>query len=262
MSSVFDEIAELYDRARPAYPPEVVDALVSASGLTCGGRVLEVGPGTGQLTLPLARGGCAVTAVELGPRLAALARRKLAPYPAAEIVVADFARWPLPPEPFDALVSATAWHWIDAGVRTERAARALRPGGRLSLIVTHHVAGGTEEFFAEVQSLYERWDPAAVPGERLREPEAIPTDPAGRGDLADLAASADFAAPVVRRFAREVTYTARQYTDVLRTYSGTLRLGGDRREGLLADIHDLIEAGHGGRVVKRYLHEVVTAERR
>lgn len=57
------------------------------AGLGPGRRVLEVAPGTGQLTVPLAALGCAVTAVELGPALAAVARRNLAPYPRAEVVV-------------------------------------------------------------------------------------------------------------------------------------------------------------------------------
>lgn len=67
----------------------------------------------GQLTVPLARLGCAVTAVELGPALAAVARRNLAAFPAAEVVVSPFEDWPLPDEPFDAIASAAAAHCLD-----------------------------------------------------------------------------------------------------------------------------------------------------
>lgn len=256
MSGIFDDIAELYDRARPEYPSQAVNALVSATGLLDGCRVLEVGPGTGQLTLPLAQMGCAVTAVELGPGLAAVARGKLAAYPSAEVVVADFEDWPLPQEPFDAVVSATAWHWIDPAVRMAKAARALRPGGHLSVITTHHVAGGSDRFFEEVQACYLRWQPGAVPGARLQTPDAA------RTDLSEFTASPAFAAPAVGRFLREVTYTAEQYTDVLRTYSGHLALGRTALDALLADITELIDTGHGGRVTKAYLHEVITAERK
>jgi hypothetical protein len=54
--------------------------------------------------VPLTRRGSEVVAGELGPGLAAAARRK----PAAEVVTAAFEDWPPPEEPFDAVVSATA----------------------------------------------------------------------------------------------------------------------------------------------------------
>ena len=51
-----DEVADLYDQARPAYPPEMTDA-VNAVLHGTQGRILEVGCGTGQATLPFARQG-------------------------------------------------------------------------------------------------------------------------------------------------------------------------------------------------------------
>ncbi|GGU89831.1 hypothetical protein GCM10010211_65460 [Streptomyces albospinus] len=45
-----------------------------------------------------------------------------------------------------------------------KAADALRPGGALAVVATRHVAGGSEEFFVEVQDCYERFDPATSPG--------------------------------------------------------------------------------------------------
>ncbi|MCW2974924.1 MAG: methyltransferase, partial [Actinomycetia bacterium] len=65
----FDRVAELYDRARPTYPS---DLIVDVAAL--GPRVLEIGPGTGQATRALAERGAQVTAVELGKSLAELAR--------------------------------------------------------------------------------------------------------------------------------------------------------------------------------------------
>lgn len=147
----FEEDAELYERARPRYPRPLVEELTRVTGIGPGSRVLELGPGTGQLTVPPAGFGCRITAVELGPSLAAVARRRLRVRPSAEVVVADFERWELPPQPFDAVVCATAFHWLDPALRLPEAARALRPGGRLALVTTLHVAGGTQEFFDRVQ---------------------------------------------------------------------------------------------------------------
>ncbi|HZC29448.1 MAG TPA: class I SAM-dependent methyltransferase, partial [Gaiellaceae bacterium] len=132
LRATFDEDAERYDRARPGYPAELFDDLAALAGLRPGDRVLEIGPGTGQATVPLARRGYRIVAVELGTGLAAVARRNLAAFPDVEVVNAAFEDWPLPAEPFDAVVAATAFHWIDPDVRLARTAQTLRPGGALA----------------------------------------------------------------------------------------------------------------------------------
>src|SRR5918912_2954256 len=93
LRATFEEVPELYDRARPLYPAELFDDLVSYAGLEPGSRVLEIGCGTGQATLPLAERGFEVVCVELGAGLAAVARRKLAGFPRLEVVNAVFEEW-------------------------------------------------------------------------------------------------------------------------------------------------------------------------
>ena len=51
--SVFDEVAEDYDRHRPSYPDVLVDRACELAGIDGGGPVLEIGCGTGQLTRSL-----------------------------------------------------------------------------------------------------------------------------------------------------------------------------------------------------------------
>ncbi|KAF4410762.1 class I SAM-dependent methyltransferase [Streptomyces lycii] len=252
LSRTFDEDAELYDRARPGYPPELFDGLTEVAGIGPGCRVLEVGAGTGKATLPLAERGCRITAVERGEAMAAVARRNLAGFAAVEVVTADFETWPLPEEPFDAVVAATAFHWIDPAVRMAKAADALRPGGALAVVATQHVAGGSEAFFAEVQDCYERFDPATPPG--LRPPAAEDVDTSAHADEA--ARSGRFGPVDFRRYAWDLEYTTAEYLDVLRTYSNHRALPPETREGLLDCIAGLIDSRYGGRVTKRYLTEL------
>ncbi|CAG7647548.1 Malonyl-(acyl-carrier protein) O-methyltransferase [Actinacidiphila bryophytorum] len=252
LGRTFDEDAELYDRARPGYPPELFADLDELAGTGPGCRVLEVGAGTGKATVPLAQRGCRITAVELGASMAAVARRTLAGHPGVEVVTADFESWPLPAEPFDTVVAATAFHWIDPAVRMAKAADALRPGGALAVVATHHVAGGTEDFFAEVQRCYERFDPATPPG--LRPSAAAEVDTAGH--TAEAARSGRFGPVVHRRHEWDLSYTTGQYVDVLRTYSGHRALPAASREGLLSCVAGLIDTRYGGRVTKRYLTEL------
>src|SRR5712672_4842587 len=86
----FDTAAEDYQRTRPVCPPELFDDLIDRAGLKAGDRVIEIGCGTGQATVPLAQRGLTVTAIELGGELAAVARRRLAGFPAAEVVTSAF----------------------------------------------------------------------------------------------------------------------------------------------------------------------------
>jgi ubiquinone/menaquinone biosynthesis C-methylase UbiE len=69
LAATFDQAAELYDRARPGYPAALIEVLTSLAAIGAGSRVLELGCGTGQLTVPLAQRGCAVTALDRGPKM-------------------------------------------------------------------------------------------------------------------------------------------------------------------------------------------------
>ena len=252
----FGQDAERYDRARPIYPAELFEELaeVACIGQSC--RVLEVGVGTGQATLPVASRGCRLVGLELSPALAAVARDRLAGFEAVEIVTAAFEDWPLPEEPFDAVLSATAFHWLDPATRVDKAAEALRVGGILATIDTHHVAGGSTDFFINVQGCYERWDPPTPAGLRLTRAEDIPHN------SGDLERSDRFEPPTFRRYEWEVAYSTPEYLDVLQTYSGHIALDPDTREGLLGCIAELIDSRYGGRISKRYLAELRMARRR
>jgi hypothetical protein len=137
-----------------------------------------------------------------------------------------------------------------------KAADALRPGGALAVISTHHVAGGDQAFFAEVQACYERWDPATPPGLRLPTPAQIPM----RSD--ELDRSGRFGPVVFRRHEWELGYSTAAYLEVLSTYSGHLALAPEARGGLFDCIADLIDSHHGGRISKRYLTELQVAHAR
>lgn len=256
LREIFDGAVERYDAARPGYPTAMVADLVELAELRTGSPVLEIGCGTGQLTVPLAEAGLTVTAVELGAALAAVARRKLAAHPDARVVVGAFEDTPVPDGAFDLVVAATAFHWVDEAVRVPKAVRALRPGGRLAVVDTEHVAGGNEDFFSEVQGCYRRWDPATPPGLRLTPADEIPT---ARPELD----GSPLLEPVeLRRYTAEITYTAAQYRQVPLTYSGHLALAPDLRAGLLHCVTELIDRRYGGAITKRYLTELRVARRR
>ncbi len=107
---LFDEVAELYDRARPRYQQVLFDDVISLSGIAPNGRILEVGCGTGQATLPFASRGFRMLCLGPGPALARLAREKLVSFPEVEVVPCTFEEWPLEAERFNLVISAQALH--------------------------------------------------------------------------------------------------------------------------------------------------------
>jgi ubiquinone/menaquinone biosynthesis C-methylase UbiE len=131
---VFDEIAAEYDRHRPTYPDELVDQACQVAGLGSGDQVLEIGCGSGQLTRSLLARGLHVTALEPGKSLMALARQNLQDAGAVAFVNAQFEDALLPREQFQAVFSASAFHWVDPKASWQKVADVLVPGGTLVLV--------------------------------------------------------------------------------------------------------------------------------
>src|SRR6187401_1996155 len=86
----FDAMAEQYDARRPGYPAALVAAVLERTGAR---RILEVGAGTGQATMSFAQEGCEVVALEPGPRLGEILRRKTAAFPSVRVVRTTFEEW-------------------------------------------------------------------------------------------------------------------------------------------------------------------------
>ncbi|MGZ4186806.1 MAG: class I SAM-dependent methyltransferase [Solirubrobacteraceae bacterium] len=132
--SVFDEVAEDYDRHRPGYPDILVDQACELAGLGPGAAVLEIGCGTGQLTRSLLARGLRVTAVEPGKQLIARARNQLRDVREVQFINARLEDASLPPARYSAAFSASAIHWVDPDVSWRKTADALVDGGSLALV--------------------------------------------------------------------------------------------------------------------------------
>jgi len=220
----------------------VFDDIVTLCRVPGTGRVLEIGCGTGQATVPLAERGLEVVCVELGADLAAFAARNLTGFPNVRIVNEPFESWE-PDGEYDAVVSFTAFHWLDPEVRYAKPAQILRPDGALAVVETHH-ARNDDPFWLDVQEDYD----AVVPSPDNRPPPRAEEI----GDLsAEIEASGAFRNVAVRRHRWDVRYTADEYIAVLSTYSPNLDLDEERRERLFDRIHRRL--AKQGSVVKTYV---------
>lgn len=131
---VFNQIAEAYDRHRPAYPDALIDGACEVAGLAPGATVLEIGCGTGQLTRSLLARGLRVVAVEPGEQLIARARDQLAGAGEVQFLNARLEEASLPQAQYRAVFSASAIHWVDPDVSWRKIAGALIDGGTVALV--------------------------------------------------------------------------------------------------------------------------------
>lgn len=126
----FDAAADVYERARPGYPPAAVAWLAANLGLGGAARVVEVGAGTGKLTRHVVGLG-PVTAVE---PLAAMRAKLVEALPGTAVLGAAAEALPFRSGSLDAVIVAQAFHWFDPRRAPAEVHRVLRPGGRLGLI--------------------------------------------------------------------------------------------------------------------------------
>jgi len=114
----------------------VVETVMSEAAVERGMVVVDLGAGTGSLSLPLAALGASVTAVDISPKMMAVLEAKAKESGIAGIaaVVAKVEELDLPEASVDVVVSNYALHHLrdpDKEKVVVNAARWLRPGGRL-----------------------------------------------------------------------------------------------------------------------------------
>lgn len=118
--------AKLYNQ-KHAFVFKYGEDLLALLDARPGERILDVGCGAGQLTRLIADTGATVTGVDSSPEMIAAAR---AAFPEINFVVADAAQFSFA-EPFDAVFSNAALHWVErAEDAIMRMSQALKPGGR------------------------------------------------------------------------------------------------------------------------------------
>jgi SAM-dependent methyltransferase len=240
----FDEVAELYDRVRPRYPAALLDDLESLSEIPPGGRILEIGCGTGQLTVALASRGFRMLCLEPGASMARVARKRLAGFAAVDVVADTFEAWQVEPAAFDLVVSAQAFHWVTPEVGFVKAAQALHPGGSLA-VVGNAVIPRESPLRTAIDAAYAAHAPAMRGG-------AATSWYAEGGPIPDLFARSALFGPVTwRRQPWSQTYSVPEYLDLMRTHSDHRLLSESQRESLLEAIGRAI-ALHGGSFEVRY----------
>ena len=147
------------DFGHSIHTPEERAAWNRVFALALGGReglaALDVGCGTGFLSLELAARGHRVTGIDFAPAMLALAKEKAAAAGAAiRLEEADAENLPFAPASFDLVITRhVLWTLPHPEAALDEWIRVLRPGGRLAVIDGHSlVAPGEEQSYSARRS--------------------------------------------------------------------------------------------------------------
>lgn len=168
----FDEEADSYDDLVASDDPvyekydDVLNAVVDVTAVCPGKRVLDLGAGTGNLTMRcLQRKASLVAGIDPSEKMLQRAREKAGGDPRVEFLRVDrpFRSIPYPDDYFDAVISTYAYHHVPHRLRRETVVemmRVLKPGGVWALgDLIFETEEAEREFFSEADHMEEEYFP-------------------------------------------------------------------------------------------------------
>lgn|SRR5579875_962560 len=138
VARMWDRRVERWDHQAATDLQPVIDAVLEIADVQRGAVAVDLGCGTGQLSLPMARAGADVLAVDLSSTMVERLQQKAeaAALESLRGVVCPMELLDLPAGSVDLVVSSYAFHHVrdrDKERLVVNAARWLRPGGKLVL---------------------------------------------------------------------------------------------------------------------------------
>ncbi|TKV74022.1 methyltransferase domain-containing protein [Bradyrhizobium elkanii] len=172
-SEIFSGAAPFYARHAVPYPEDVFRSLVRVCNLTTQSRALDLGAGTGQIGVPLARIVAHVLSVDPSGDMVAEGKRMARALGVGNLkfVVSTSEDLQLPASSFDLATIALSFHWMDRVAVLEKLAQMLKPEGCVAIVdrVREHSDPG-EWYNAMVNDITDFWSGSlpAGPGGGVR----------------------------------------------------------------------------------------------
>ncbi len=174
-SRSFDQAADFYDKTRPLFDITAdvgIRSLLEAAGEAA--RILEVGTGTGRISIPLLERGADLIGCDLSAKML---RRQREKYPAARLVQSDAVLLPFPSDQFDCILIVHVMHLIGPWREALREfKRVLKTGGTLLNVSTYSTVGQSTRM--QMRDHWRRWletqgvdvrHPGAQSGEEVKD---------------------------------------------------------------------------------------------
>jgi ubiquinone/menaquinone biosynthesis C-methylase UbiE len=243
LKTTFNDQAELYNEVRPRYPKELFDTLEKVSQLSKDAHLLEIAPGTGQATKPLAEKGYSIVAVEIGDELANVARRELREFEKVQIITSSFEDVELPLKSFDLVYCATAFHWIKPEVKFAKPYALLKERGYIAIIYTHYISDKSHDaFFKAAHAIFKKYDTCNATA-KGKSP-VLPTD-----EVKEVGLDTDLFKPILfKTFPEILYYSIDDYIKLISTFSFIIAMEKNNKESFLKELRDLGDSEYNGMV--------------
>lgn len=236
----FDTAVQQYEKMRPEYVSELYKDIFLYKQIDQTSHAIEVGIGGGEATLPILKTGCSVTAVEYGKNFSDLCRYKFREFPGFSVVTSKFEDFSHESNSCDLIYSATAFHWVPEECGYQKVFALLKSGGAFARFANHpYIDKGREALHQALQKVYDVYMPNSNGGSEYDEQSAK--------ELADIAKKYGFVDISYKLYHRTRTFSAKEYTALLGTYSDHMMIEEKTRKAFFAEIEQVINQ-FGGQI--------------
>ncbi len=240
----FDTVADTYEKLRPGYVDELHQTIFEYIPINNTSRVVEIGIGGGQATLPIIKTGCNLTAVDYGENFCEICREKFKEYPNFSAVSGKFEDIDFGGE-YDLIYSASAFHWIPEEIGYKKVYDMLKDGGVFARFANHPFRDkGKPELSKEMDRIYAEY----YYKYHNKEPKSPVEYTDGQAhDRALIAEKYGFTDVQYKLFYRTRIFSAKEYIMLLGTYSDHIAIEDTIRNEFFSKIEDAINR-HGGEI--------------
>ncbi len=240
----FDTVADTYEKLRSGYVAELYQNIFEYKPINNTSRVVEIGIGGGQATLPFLQTGCNLTAVDYGENFCEICREKFKDYPKFSAVSGKFEDIDFNGE-YDLIYSASAFHWIPEEIGYKKVYNMLKNGGVFVRFANHPYRDkGKPELSEEIDRIYADYYYKYY----NKEPETpVEYNEEQAHNRALIAEKYGFTDIQYKLFYRTRTFSAKEYIKLLGTYSDHIAIEENIRKEFFSKIEEAINR-HGGEI--------------
>lgn len=239
----FDTVADKYEKLRPGYTDELYRTLFNYINIDSSSNVVEIGIGGGQATLPVLEKECNLTAVEYGENFSKLCRKKFGGFEKFSVITEKFENVSFTGLQYDLVYSASAFHWIPEDIGYPKVYSMLKSGGAFARFASHpYHDKGNPVLSAEIDKLYSKYYYQYYGKDIKQEKEYSEEQAVQRARIASKYGFVDIKHAM---FYRTRTFSAKEYVELLGTYSDHIAIEENIRMEFFSEIEEAINK-HGG----------------